>query len=46
MAQTVASIEHTLRNLDRRAEEEKREIERQEKALAEYKEQMGQSLRT
>ena len=31
----------SLRSLDRRAEEEKREIERQEKALADYKAQMG-----
>lgn len=38
---TVSSIEHVLRNLDRRAEEEQREIDRQEKALAEYKAQMG-----
>jgi len=31
---TIQSIEHVLRNLDRRAEEEQREIERLEKALA------------
>jgi hypothetical protein len=30
-----------LRGLDRKAEEEKRDVERQEKALAEFKEQMG-----
>jgi hypothetical protein len=38
---TIASIEHTLRVLERKAEEEQREIERQEKTLADYKEQMG-----
>jgi N12 class adenine-specific DNA methylase len=40
-AGTISSIEHALRSLDRRAEEEQREIERQEKALADYKAQMG-----
>ena len=38
---TIASIEHALRSLDRRAEEEQREIERQEKALADYQAQLG-----
>jgi phosphomannomutase len=40
-AGTISSIEHALRSLDRKAEEEQREIERQEKALADYKAQMG-----
>ena len=39
-AGTISSIEHVLRSLDRRAEDEKREIERQEKALTDYKAQM------
>ena len=38
---TIASIEHTLRSLDRRAEEEQHNIERQEKALADYRAQLG-----
>jgi N12 class adenine-specific DNA methylase len=38
---TIASIEHTLRALDRKAEDEQREIERQEKALADYKAQLN-----
>jgi hypothetical protein len=38
---TVASIDAVLRGLDRKAEEEKLEIERQEKALAQYKAQLG-----
>ena len=38
---TIASIEHTLRGLDRRAEEEHHEIERHEKALADYRAQLG-----
>jgi hypothetical protein len=38
---TIASIDSVLRGLDRKAEEEKRDVEQQEKALAEYKEQMG-----
>ena len=38
---TIQSIEHVLRRLDRRAEEEQREIERQEKALADYRQQLG-----
>ncbi len=38
---TVSSIEHTLRALDRLAEEEQRELERQQKALADYHAQLG-----
>jgi N12 class adenine-specific DNA methylase len=38
---TIASIEHTLRGLDRRAEDQHHEIERQEKALADYRTQLG-----
>ena len=38
---TVASIESVLRGLDRKAEDEQQEIERQEKALADYRAQMG-----
>jgi hypothetical protein len=38
---TIQSIEHVIRSLDRRAEEEQREIERREKALADYKAQLG-----
>jgi N12 class adenine-specific DNA methylase len=37
---TIQSIEHSIRSLDRRAEEEQREIQRQEKALSEYREQL------
>jgi hypothetical protein len=37
---TIQSIEHTIRSLDRRADEERQEIQRQEKALADYKEQL------
>jgi hypothetical protein len=37
---TMQSIEHTLRALDRRAEDEREESQRQEKALAEYKAQL------
>ena len=37
---TIASIEHTLRSLDRFAEEERSEAERKEKALADYREQL------
>ena len=36
----MQSIEHAIRSLDRRAEEEREEIERQEKALAEYRQQL------
>lgn len=38
---TISSIEHTLRGLDRRAADEQQEIERQEKALADYRAQLG-----
>jgi len=38
---TIASIESVLRSLDRRAEEEQRDIERHEKALADYKGQLN-----
>jgi hypothetical protein len=38
---TIQSIEHVLRGLDRKAEDESQEIERHEKALAEYKAQLG-----
>jgi len=41
---TIQSIEHTLRGLDRRAEEEQQEIERQEKALADYRAQLGRTF--
>jgi N12 class adenine-specific DNA methylase len=38
---TIASIEHVLRGLDRKAEDEQLEIEQQEKALADYFTQLG-----
>jgi hypothetical protein len=38
---TISSIEHVLRVLDRKAEDEQQEIERQEKALADYRAQLG-----
>jgi hypothetical protein len=38
---TISSIEHVLRSLDRRAEDEQFEIERLEKAHADYREQLG-----
>ncbi len=41
---TVQSIEHTLRALDRLAEAEQAQIERQEKALAEYHAQLGKAF--
>ena len=37
---TIQSIESVLRSLDRRAEEERREIEREEKALSDFKAQL------
>jgi len=37
---TISSIEHVLRSLDRKAEEEQHEIERQEKDLSDYRAQM------
>ena len=41
---TIQSIEHVLRGLDRKAEDEHGEIERQEKALADYRTQLGRSF--
>jgi hypothetical protein len=41
---TISSIEHVVRNLDRRAEEEQGEIERQGKALTEYRTQLGRAF--
>jgi len=41
---TIQSIEHTLRALDRLAEEEKARIEREEKALADYLAQSGKAF--
>jgi hypothetical protein len=38
---TILSIEHTLRGLDRRVEEEQLEIQRQDKALSDYRTQLG-----
>ncbi len=38
---TLASMEHVLRRLDRLAEEEQSKCERMEKALADYREQLG-----
>jgi len=38
---TVASIDSVLRSLDHRAEEEQGDIDRQEKALADYRAQLG-----
>ena len=38
---TISSIEHVLRGLDRKAEDEQHDIERQEKALADYRAQLG-----
>ena len=38
---TIASIDHALRSLDGKAEAEKRDIGRQEKALSDYQAQMG-----
>jgi len=38
---TIASIEHTLRGIDAKAEDERHEIERHEKALAGYQAQLG-----
>ena len=37
---TIQSIEHTIRSLDRREQEEREQIERQEKALTEYRQQL------
>ena len=41
---TIQSIEHTLRALDRLAEEERTQIERQEKALTDYKAQLDRAF--
>ena len=38
---TIQSIEHVLRVLDRKAEDERQETERHEKALADYKAQLN-----
>jgi hypothetical protein len=38
---TISSIEHVLRGLDRKAEDEQQEIERHEKALSDYRAQLG-----
>jgi N12 class adenine-specific DNA methylase len=38
---TISSIEHVLRSLDRRAEDEQQDIDRLEKALADYRAQLG-----
>jgi hypothetical protein len=40
-AGTLMSIDHVLRHFDRRAEEEQRDIEQKEKALADYKAQLN-----
>ena len=41
---TIQSIEHVLRVLDRKAEDEQSEIERQEKALADYQAQLNRTF--
>jgi hypothetical protein len=41
---TIQSIEHVLRSLDRRAEDEQQETLRQEKALADYRAQLGRAF--
>ncbi|HTV28258.1 MAG TPA: DEAD/DEAH box helicase family protein, partial [Xanthobacteraceae bacterium] len=41
---TIASIDHTLRNLDAKAEAAKRDIQQEEKALADYTVQMGRAF--
>ncbi len=38
---TISSIDHVLRVLDRKAEQEQQDIERQEKALADFKAQLN-----
>ena len=38
---TIASIDHVLRSLDKRAEDEQHDIERHEKALSDYRAQLG-----
>jgi hypothetical protein len=41
---TMQSIEQLLRHLERRAEQERGEIERQEKTLSEYQAQLGKTF--
>ena len=41
---TIASIEHLLRNMDRHADAERREIERKEKALNDYTVQLNRAF--
>lgn len=43
-AGTIASIDHVFRTLDRRAEQEQQDVERQEKALNDYKAQLGKGF--
>ena len=38
---TISSIEHVLRGLDRRAEDERQDIERREKSLTDYRAQLN-----
>jgi hypothetical protein len=40
-AGTIQSIDAVLRSLDRKAEDERQDVERQEKALSDYRTQMG-----
>ena len=41
---TISSIEHVLRSLDRRAEDERLEIARREKTLADYQGQLNRTF--
>ena len=41
---TIQSIEHTIRSLDKLAEAERTDTERQEKALADYQAQLGKAF--
>jgi N12 class adenine-specific DNA methylase len=41
---TMQSIDHVLRSLDRKAEDEQREVERHEKALSDYQAQLGRKF--
>jgi hypothetical protein len=41
---TISSIEHVLRSLDRRADDEKHDIERREKMLADYQTQLNRAF--
>lgn len=43
-AGTIQSIDAVLRSLDRKAEDERQDVERQEKALSDYRTQMGRSF--